>query len=86
MDEYQVVVTKTARRDLRALPSEILERVDRVVLSLQGTPRPRSAIKLHGFRQRYRLRIGTYRVIYDVYDDLNKVVVIHIQHRRESYR
>ena len=60
------------------------ERLRVAVRGLAGEPRPRGAIKLRGGGGAYRLRIGDYRVVYDVYDDRALVVIIKVARRNET--
>lgn len=70
---------------MEALPREILRRVDAAILSLAHDPRPARAEKLTGY-DFYRIRVGDYRIVYQIEDDRLVIVVIRIGHRREIYR
>lgn len=83
---YAVVFTNTAQRDLSRLQSAIMDRVETTVLSLEETPRPKGVKKLQGFKDYYRIRIGDYRIIYQINDAENYAVIARILHRREAYR
>lgn len=84
---YRIDLTRAARRDLKALRQQDLERVDKRLLSLRDNPRPRGVEKLSGKREPlYRIRVGSYRVIYRIEDEVLVVLVIRIGHRREIYR
>ncbi|MFH1738485.1 MAG: type II toxin-antitoxin system RelE/ParE family toxin [bacterium] len=86
MQRYRIVFTRAARRSLTSLPEHILPRVDARILALSSNPRPHGVKKLKGPEGHYALRVGDYRVIYDIQDDRLVVIVIRIRHRRESYR
>ncbi len=79
-------MTKAAARDLRALPANILKRVDARILSLAEKPRPDGVKKLVGSEDLYRMRIGDYRMIYEIQDAVILVSIIRVRHRREVYR
>ncbi len=83
---YAVVFTNTAQRDLSRLQSSIMDRVEPIILSLEETPRPQGVKKLQGFKDYYRIRIGDYRIIYQINDAENYVIIARILHRREAYR
>jgi len=83
---YQIVLTPAARRDLRSLPRTILRRVDAKILALGRDPHPQDAKKLRGQEGFLRVRVGDYRIIYQVEDDHLIVVVVRVGHRREVYR
>jgi mRNA interferase RelE/StbE len=84
---YRVLVESRAERELKALPREILARVDLKLQMLASNPRPRGVRKLHWREgEGYRVRVGDYRILYQI-DDASKIVRIYrIKHRREAYR
>lgn len=83
---YQVNFAKPAERALLKLQSSIIRRLEPVILSLEETPRPEGVKKLKMFNDRYRIRVGDYRVIYHVDDDFKEVVILKIAHRSDAYR
>nr|BAL59259.1 plasmid stabilization system protein [Candidatus Acetothermum autotrophicum] len=84
---YRILIESRAERELKALPPEIITRIDRKLQALAGNPRPRGTQKLRGREgEGYRVRVGDYRILYQI-DDAQKVVrVYRIKHRREAYR
>ena len=82
---YVVSLKRSTERELEDLPAKIQVRVIKRLISLKGEPRPTDAKKLHG-REAYRLRVGDYRILYEVNDSARKVDVFSIAHRREIYR
>lgn len=83
---YRLVLKPGARRDLDALPADVFARVDTRILVLADDPRPRGSVKMRGTRNGYRIRIGDYRVLYEVDDKAHVVTVARLKHRREAYR
>jgi mRNA interferase RelE/StbE len=83
---YQVTVPKAIRKQIDALPLEILNRVAEIIQDLAVNPRPDGVTKLKGTDRTYRIRVGDYRIVYDIYDKDLVVVLIRCQHRREVYR
>jgi len=83
---HTVELTKGAERHLDALESDVAQRVLATVAILRDNPRARGYIKLAGERDLYRIRAGTYRIIYQIDDKIKHVVVLKILHRREAYR
>ncbi len=81
---YQVEITLSAQRQLSKLPDTIAERIEEKLLDLENNPRPIGCKKLKG-RLAYRIRIGDYRAIYTVNDNVLTVIVIKIGHRRDVY-
>jgi mRNA interferase RelE/StbE len=82
---YQVNLPKTVQKQLNTLPQELKQRILKTLVQLQEEPRPVNSLQMKG-GQGFRLRIGDYRVLYDI-DDGNKIVNLRrIGHRREIYR
>jgi mRNA interferase RelE/StbE len=82
---YQVNLPKTVQKQLNILPQELKQRILKTLVQLQEEPRPVNSLQMKG-GQGFRLRIGDYRVLYDI-DDGNKIVNLRrIGHRREIYR
>ena len=83
---YTVIVERGALRDLKRLPAQIRTRIDERILALATNPRPQGVEKLSGSDCSYRLRIGDYRILYEIHDQILHVLVVKIGHRREVYR
>jgi mRNA interferase RelE/StbE len=83
---YIVELTRAARRDLAILESDLAQRILAALEVLRGTPRPHGCTKLEGEKGAYRMRVGTYRIKYQIDDSSRRVLVVKIQHRREVYR
>ena len=83
---YIIELRPAARRDLNDLPRDILPRISRKIDSLAGNPRPPGVEKLSGSEDSYRVRVGDYRILYEIRDKALLVVVVRIRHRREAYR
>lgn len=86
MGRYRIVFKPSAQRAFFALPKDVQKRIDKRLLSLQDNPRPAGIKALTGEPGVYRLRIGDYRVLYEIHDDQVLVLVLRIGHRREIYR
>ncbi len=83
---YRIVLERNAERDLRRLPTEMHERVIAGIRGLAANPRPPGCRKLTGSQNDWRIRVGDYRVVYEVADDIRVVRVNRVRHRREVYR
>jgi mRNA interferase RelE/StbE len=83
---YTILIAKSVQKQINALPADIKTRVVEKIKQLESEPRPAGAIKMKGSEQEYRIRIGDYRVRYDV-DDTNQVLrLLQCKHRREVYK
>jgi mRNA interferase RelE/StbE len=86
MASYSVVLKPSVEKDLRALPRAALARVMQRIDELKSNPTPRQSVKLTGAERLYRLRVGDYRIIYEVNVEASRVVIHYVRHRREAYR
>jgi mRNA interferase RelE/StbE len=85
---YSVEILPSAKREMTKLTPPTRQRVARTVDRLAREPRPRGARLLSGSGDRpiWRVRVGTYRVLYEIRDDRMVVLVIRVAHRRDAYR
>ena len=87
MKTYRIEIKGTASKAIEALPSITRRRVWEVIEELADDPRPPGCRKISGAEaDRYRVRIGKYRVVYRVFDDRLLVLVVRVGHRRDVYR
>jgi len=83
--KYRIVLPKSVQRELDRLPDEVAKRVLVRLRQLETDPRPVDVKKLKG-REAWRIRIGDYRVIYEIHDRQLHILVISVGHRRDIYR
>lgn len=83
---YEVLLERRAERDLRRLAADVFTRVVRVLKALRDEPRPHGCRKIVGSTSDWRIRVGDYRIIYEIDDRAAVVRVMRVVHRRESYR
>ncbi len=82
---YGVLILPRAQKELADLPPDAYPAVRDAVRSLAQDPRPSGCRKLTG-REGWRIRVGDYRVVYEVDDKMQTVTVLHVGHRRDVYR
>ncbi len=82
---YRVFLERAAEKQLKQLPAKLHDRVIEAVQALSKDPRPTGCRKLTGTDD-WRIRVGDYRVIYEIDDKARKIRVNRIRHRREVYR
>lgn len=82
---YRVEFTTAAARQVKKLPRPARDRILDAIEDLGEDPRPHGVKKLSGEQTAWRIRIGEYRVIYDVFDAELVVTVVRAGHRREVY-
>lgn len=86
MASYRIEVSRSAAKDLRKIDRQWIPKILTAIESLESDPRPAGCKKLAGSDHTYRIRIGDFRVIYDVHDDTLIILVVRIRHRRDVYR
>jgi mRNA interferase RelE/StbE len=85
MAQYRVIIRKSVAKEMRGIPKKDAQRIVAVIKSLADDPRPSGARKLSG-QERYRLRQGNYRILYEIADDRLIVCVVRVGDRRDVYR
>ena len=83
---YRVLLEGGAERDLGRLSSEIHDRVIAAIRALATNPRPPGCRKIAGSKNDWRIRVGDYRVIYEIADEIRVVRVNRVRHGREVDR
>jgi mRNA interferase RelE/StbE len=83
---YRIEWKRSALKELRQLPQSIIIRVMAAVESLADNPYPAGIRKLAAAEYTYRLRVGDYRVVYTVDDDILVVEIVRVRHRKDAYR
>jgi mRNA interferase RelE/StbE len=85
VSNYSVEVKPPARKELEALPNNMLARVIQKIESLGEAPRPAGCKKLKGYKDQWRVRVGDWRMVYIIDDAAKLIRVTRIAHRREVY-
>jgi mRNA interferase RelE/StbE len=83
---YRVLLERSAEKDLARLSSEIHDRIVVAIRALATNPRPHGCRKLAGGKNDWRIRVGDYRVVYEIADEIRVVRINRVRHRREVYR
>ena len=85
MGKYKLVFKKSVAKDLRSIPNKDVARILKCIESLSDDPRGPGCEKLSG-QERYRVRQGIYRIIYEIVDDELVVLIVRVGHRGAVYR
>ena len=86
MDSYNINFKPSIEKDLRSLSKVLVSRVMEYIERLKTNPFPQQVIKLSGSKRFYRIRVGDYRIVYEVNTQTNEITIHYIRHRREAYR
>jgi len=84
--KYTVRLNARVGKVLNRLPPDMRRRLVRRLEALEDNPRPRGVEKLAGVEELYRVRVGTYRIVYAIRDRELVVVIVRVGHRRDVYR
>ncbi|MEO8216422.1 MAG: type II toxin-antitoxin system RelE/ParE family toxin [Acidobacteriota bacterium] len=87
MAKYRVLIKRSAAREIEALDQKKdRRRIVARILALADEPRPVGIEKLAGESNRYRLRVGGYRIVYSISDKEHQVIVVRVVDRKDVYR
>ena len=86
MASYRIELTRSAEKDLRRIDRTQTASIFRALEGLAQDPRPTGVKKLAGADRTYRIRVGNYRVVYEIENDVLVVLVVRIAHRKDVYR
>jgi mRNA interferase RelE/StbE len=86
MASYRVVLKPSVEKDLRSIPRPLVARVFKSIEALRDNPLPAQSVKLVEAQRLYRIRVGDYRILYEVDHKVRQIRVHYVRHRREVYR
>jgi len=86
MERFKIQWRKSTGKDIRSLPRHEVARVVAAVGQLADDPLPHGYQKLSGSERTYRIRVGDYRVIYEVFSDSHVIEIQRVRHRKDAYR
>lgn len=86
MESYRIEWKNSAEKDIRNIDKRHIPRIVTTIESLVDNPFPLHHRKLHGGESSYRIRVGNYRIIYQVDKKKMRVLIYHIRHRQEAYK
>lgn len=85
MAKYEIRLRKSVGKDLEPIPKRDVRKIVAAIAALGDDPRPVQSRKLSG-SERYRLRCGIYRILYEIHDAILVVCVVKVGHRKDVYR
>ena len=86
MSRYEITFARSARRELEALEAQLVARTWARIQALRGQPRPPGCRKVQGEEAVWRIRVGDYRVLYEINDAARIIDIVAVRHRRDAYR
>ncbi len=85
MADFKIEIKRSAAKELEKIQKKDRDRIIERIRALSADPRPPQSKKLSG-EEKYRIRQGDYRILYQIYDEVITVVVVRVAHRREVYK
>lgn len=82
---YEVTIKSSAERELRKMDRQIKNRLVTAILALADEPRPTGCLKVKSEDNLWRIRIGDWRIGYEIDDNANEVIIVRVGHRSEFY-
>jgi len=85
MEKYKIEIKESAVKELYVIPQKDLKKILEKIQSLSNNPGPQGFLKLTD-QENYRIRVGNYRILYSIEDDILTIYVVQIGHRKNIYR
>jgi len=82
---YKVFIEKKAEKDLMKIPKQYRKKIIQAILKLKSNFRPANTRKISQSNNYYRIRVGDYRIVYEINDNTKVINIFRIRHRKEAY-
>lgn len=83
---YGIIFKTSVKKDIRRIPGTILQSIQTCIAALATEPFPPGVVPIEGYKHYYRIRIGQYRIVYEVRVTVRIITIIRIGHRKDVYR
>jgi mRNA interferase RelE/StbE len=84
MVRYKIEIKRSAVKEIKKIPANDLKKILTKISSLADNPRPTGYVKLISY-EKYRIRVGVYRILYEIKDNLLVIIVVKVAHRKDVY-
>jgi len=84
--KYDLIIKPAAEKSLDKVPLPFRRRILDAMKKLRNEPRPAGVVKLAGDENLWRIRVGNYRIVYEIHDDQLIILVLRVAHRKDVYR
>ena len=81
-----IKLKRSVEKEILKLPRDVIKRIVRAIDELENDPYPRDSKKIRGTERTYRLRVGNYRIIYQVDEERKEIIIYHVRHRKSAYK
>lgn len=83
---YKLLIERRAEKDIKRLEAPLFTKITTRIKELSNTPHPQGSRKITGSQNDWRIRIGDYRILYEIDNKTKTIKVMRVKHRREAYR
>jgi mRNA interferase RelE/StbE len=83
---YEILLEQAAEKDLKKLPAHIFKRIIPKIKELAKSPKPQRSRRIIGSKNDWRIRVGEYRIVYEIDTRAKTIRVMRIRHRKDVYR
>lgn len=83
---YTIFYAREITKEIRRIPGSIVERIKNAINALRENPFPEGCKSMHGHEHLYRIRVGSYRIVYDVQSTIRIIRIVRVGHRKDVYR
>jgi mRNA interferase RelE/StbE len=84
--QYTIQIKKSAQKKIAEIPEPYLSSIEKAILKLENNPRPNGCKKLIAFKSAYRIRVGVYRIVYEIHDKVLTIFIFDVDHRKQVYK
>jgi len=82
---YRIFISRDAEKGFNKTPKQIRKNIILAITKLKNNPRPMNVWKIGGSENYYRIRVGDYRIVYEINDKESKINILRIRHRKDAY-
>ncbi|MCD6407431.1 type II toxin-antitoxin system RelE/ParE family toxin [bacterium] len=86
MDYYKIKFKSSVEKDIRKIPNKYIPQIIKKIKLLSFNPYGKGVTKLVGTEHTFRIRVGNYRIIYQINEDEKQIIVYCIRHRKDDYK
>jgi mRNA interferase RelE/StbE len=83
---FELLIEKRAEKGFKKIPTDTVKRLITKIKRLRNDPRPSGCRKIEGAENAYRIRLGDYRIVYEIDEDKKQIIVFAVGHRKDIYR
>ncbi len=83
---YTIIIKKSAQKQILTISESYISAIEKAIIALENTPRPVGCKKLTGSKNVYRIRVGVYRIVYEIHDKVLTIFIFDVDHRKQVYK